>query len=274
MQYILFGNPVSHSLSPFIHQHFAAQFELGIEYQAQAVAINDFPAALQAFRAQGGQGANITAPLKSLAYSLCDKTSSTAALAQAVNTLYWDSQHQLYGDNTDGAGLVRDLHYYNYDIKHKSILIIGAGGAAAGIIPALLDQEPSSITIANRTLERALSLKARIPDARVEVLDFEQLNNPTKIFNFDSIINATSASVFNNLIPISPALIQDKVVYDLAYNLEKPTVLVAWAQRNGAKVAYDGVGMLIEQAAQAFYIWHQQWPNTQALRLLLKNYKI
>lgn len=270
-QYILFGHPVSHSLSPIIHQNFASQFNLDISYITQDVLLNDFPSALKKFREQGGRGANITVPLKKLAYSLCQKTSKAADLAQAVNTIYWDDQNILCGDNTDGIGLVRDLkNEHHQAIQHKNILIVGAGGAAAGILPALLAENPENIYLSNRTVNRAIILAEQLNNPKVHTLSVEQLKQNSLKISFDIIINATSASLHNELLDLNLLIIKNKIVYDLVYNLKQPTVFVQWARENGAKIAFDGLGMLIEQAAQAFYIWHHQRPDTQSVRVLLK----
>lgn len=270
-QYILFGHPVSHSLSPIIHQNFASQFNLNISYTTQDVLLNDFPLALKKFHEQAGRGANITVPLKKLAYTLCQKTSPAADLAQAVNTIYWDDNDILWGDNTDGIGLVQDLkNEYHQVLQHKNILIFGAGGAAAGILPALLSENPQNIYISNRTDQRAFILAEQLNNPKVRALPVEQLNQDVLDIEFDIIINATSASLHNELLPLNPLIVKNKLVYDLVYNLKQPTIFVQWAREQGAKKAIDGLGMLIEQAAQAFYIWHHKRPDTKLVRELLQ----
>lgn len=254
-----------------IHQNFASQCNVDMSYVTQDVLLEDFPTALKTFRAQGGKGANITVPLKKLAYTLCQKTSQTADVAQAVNTLYWDEHNILCGDNTDGVGLVCDLQNAHHQvIQHKNILIVGAGGAAAGIVPALLAENPDNIYLTNRTHHRAIALAEQFTIPKIQVLSVEQLHQNSSTLSFDIIINATSASLYNELLPIDPIIIKNKIVYDVVYNVKHPTIFVQWAQKHGAKAVFDGLGMVIEQAAHAFDIWHNQKPDTRLVRELLQ----
>ena len=269
--YTLFGHPVSHSLSPIIHSLFAAQFDLNMSYTTQDTLPENFLLSLKQFRAKAGLGANVTLPLKELAFTLCDKTSSAAGRAQAVNTLYWDESGDLWGDNTDGIGFLRDLkNKYPQGIKNKTLLILGAGGAAAGILPPLLDEQPEAIYLVNRTHKRAINLAEKLSSLKLQVLSLNQLNNNTLNLSFDIIINASSASLENKLFPIPFSIIKKKFIYDLVYNLKLPTVFVQWAREQGARQTHDGLGMLIEQAAEAFYLWHQKRPDTQKVYLFFR----
>lgn len=270
LSYKLFGNPVSHSLSPQIHTLFAQQFDLTLSYTTQKVETEDFLNALEQFRIQGGRGANITVPLKEIAYTLCQHKSTQAQRAQAVNTLYWDKDNQLCGDNTDGIGLVKDLkNNYHQILENKNILILGAGGAARGIIPALLDENPKRIYISNRTPLRAKDLIKDFNTPKLELLAYEKLNEPLEI-SFDFIINATSLSLEHKSLPLHPSIMKDHFAYDFVYNLEYPTAFIQQAREHKAKQAHDGLGMLIEQAAESFYLWHQKKPNTQPVYLFFR----
>lgn len=269
--YTLFGHPVHHSLSPTIHSLFAKQFNLNLNYTTTDTQPDSVRLALESFKAQGGLGANITLPLKEMVYKLCHKTTIAASHAQAVNTIYWDENDNLCGDNTDGVGFLNDLKIkYPEGIKHRKILILGAGGAAAGIIPPLLDEEADEIYIVNRAKERALGLAKKLNNKKLKVLSVAQLNGSNPAIAFDIIINATSASLLNELFPVPESIIKDKFVYDLVYNLKSPTCFVRWATQKGAKQAHDGLGMLIEQAAAAFYIWHHKKPDTQPIYSFLR----
>lgn len=264
-QYAVMGSPISHSLSPQIHQAFAKESHLTIEYNKTEVHAGQLAQTLANFRANNGQGTNITLPLKEEAFALCQHTSVYAQKAQAVNTLYWNAQDELCGDNTDGRGLVQDLNHHDQQLEGKSILILGAGGASAGIIGPLLEQQPHSIVIANRTVKRAISLAERFQDARVIASGLDSLTN-----SFDVVINATSLSLQNQLPIDDIKIINQAFVYDLSYDRNKDTSFVAWAKQNGAKQAIDGLGMLVEQAAISFKIWHGVQPHTHAVLTMLR----
>ncbi|MFI4937353.1 MAG: shikimate dehydrogenase [Candidatus Berkiellales bacterium] len=259
--YALFGSPVNHSLSPMIHLEFAKQFDLPISYERILTPKGELKTALQAFKERGGLGANITVPLKLEAYQLCDEYFPMAKQAKAVNTLLWE-ENALWGDNTDGEGLVRDLTVnLGIDLANKRILILGAGGAAQGILLPLLGLG-AKIVIVNRTLIKAQALAELAPD--LKAYSYETLQQ-SDLPPFDYVINATSASLQEALPLLSATWIKGTIAIDLAYRLQQETIFMHWAKANGALAAYDGVGMLVEQAALSFKRWHNLMPATQKL---------
>ncbi len=259
-QYAVIGNPVKHSKSPAIHTLFAEETRQQLEYVAQEAALNAFEKTVSAFfQARGGKGLSITVPFKEEAWELATIKTVRAEKACAVNTLWVDAKGQLNGDNTDGIGLVRDLTTnHSVSLAGASILILGAGGAVKGILAPLLQEKPSSITIANRTLSRAQALEASFNDnPLISVSAFEALNH-----SFDIIINGTAASLQGKTLPLSPSIINsDTVCYDMMYGAQI-TVFNRWAQEHGAQQCIDGLGMLVEQAAEQFFIWRGIRPDT------------
>jgi shikimate dehydrogenase len=261
-RFAVFGSPVAHSLSPLIHHAFAQRLALSITYERILTPAGELKVALQRFREQGGSGANITIPLKVEAYELCAHLSKAATSAMAVNTLYWE-KNQLCGDNTDGEGLVRDLTLnLGMSLKGSRILILGAGGAVRGILAPLLAEDPQAIVIVNRTPQKAQTLAAR--DPKLVSYSFEGLQNANE-YSFSLVINATSASLQDALLPLAPKWVKGTVAIDLAYRQQQPTVFQQWATQHGATQSFDGVGMLIEQAALSFQRWHRVMPNTQEI---------
>lgn len=259
--YAVFGNPITHSLSPKIHSLFAAQSQQSIDYQAILVEEGKFDEAAYHFFQQGGKGFNITVPFKEDAFHYADELTARAKLAGAVNTLSYDGQ-KCIGDNTDGIGLVNDLTI-NHDVKltDKKILILGAGGAVKGVLGPLLEQQPKSITICNRTVSKAESLAKLFNDDkdRVDAQGYEDLGNQS----FDIVINGTSSSLNNELLPIPDSIFnENSISYDMMYSKEA-TVFQKWSLEFGAEKALDGLGMLIEQAAEAFYLWRGVRPETK-----------
>lgn len=258
--YAVMGNPIAHSKSPYIHTLFAAQTGQHIEYRTMRVEPGQFAAAAQAFRATGGKGLNVTVPFKQDAWVFADILSARAERAGAVNTLIFDSTG-VRGDNTDGPGLVRDLTVnHGYTLTGRRILLLGAGGAARGVLQPLLLQQPARLVIANRTAHKALELCLRFSDlGRVSGCGFAELAGQ----QFDLIINATAASL-NNAAPPLPdgVLATDGWCYDLMYGSE-PTAFARWGHEQGAARSLDGLGMLVEQAAQSFYLWRGVWPDTK-----------
>ena len=257
------GNPVAHSKSPEIHQAFARQFDLPLEYHRIHVEPGGLEQAVAQFAGGGGLGLNITLPFKEAAWRLCEaqgfRLTARAARAQAVNTLHFAPDERV-GDNTDGAGLVRDLEgRLDFEIAGRRILLLGAGGAARGCLPALLDCNPAGIAIANRTLSRAEALVAAFADADAapEVMDLERPGTAA----YDLIINATAASL-DGAPPALPdaCLHRDSLLYDLMY-ADEPTPFLRFAAEHGVR-GEDGLGMLIEQAGEAFGVWHGVWPDT------------
>ncbi len=259
-RFALFGHPVEFSLSPKLHQEFASQFNIQISYDKIDPGLHGFVDAVKTFQASGADGANITSPFKEEAYKLCDELSERAKLSQAVNTFIFKRDGKIFGDNTDGAGLVRDiLINIPYSLSGKSILIIGAGGASRGIIPALLNAMPASLTIANRTPEKASLLAVQFPGIITCGL------NELKHHTYDVVINATSAHHNKTELELPPNILTtNSLCYDLSYS-EKPTKFLEWAKQNNAQYCRDGYGMLIEAIAEIFKLWHGVSPNTSQL---------
>ena len=271
-RYAVFGQPIKHSKSPRIHQLFAAQTGQSIDYNAQEVSAEEFEASAKAFFASGGKGLNCTVPLKELAWSFADQTTERAQLSKAVNTLALQTDGTLLGDNTDGVGLITDLTI-NHAIKLAGIriLILGAGGASRGIIAPILEQSPRTLTIVNRTADKAINL-AREFEALGPITGFGFA--ALKELQFDLIINATSASLSDQLPPLTKDLLaHNGDCYDLAY-ANKPTAFVQWGFENHALKSLDGLGMLVEQAAEAFFIWRGVRPKTQAVIDLLNSERL
>jgi len=259
-RYAVMGNPINHSKSPLIHSLFAQQTGQRMEYSAIQVDPGGFPQAVGNFLANGGKGLNITVPFKQEAWALADTRSPRAQLAGAVNTLVIASDGGITGDNTDGAGLVRDLSAnLATALAGKRIVVLGAGGAVRGVLGPLLEQGPASILVANRTANRAQEL-AQIFSAHGPVLacGFEDL--PAE--SCDVLINGTAASLHGELPPLPPAIINNATLcYDMMYGAE-PTVFMQWCRQQGAGKVSDGLGMLVEQAAAAFFIWRGVQPQT------------
>jgi shikimate dehydrogenase len=266
-RYVVFGNPVGHSKSPYIHGRFAEQTGQVMEYSTQLAPLDGFSAAAKAFF-QDGQGANVTVPFKEEAWRLCDELTPRAQRAGAVNMLSRLSDGRLRGDNTDGEGLVRDLlNNCGVRLEGARILLLGAGGAARGVIEPLLEQRPQSLIIANRTLDKAENLVALFRGlGPVAALPFEAVQGP-----MDLIINATAASLAGEVPPLPKGVIEPghTVCYDMMYG-SALTPFSAWAVELGAAQALDGLGMLVEQAAVAFRHWRgvevSTTPVLQALR--------
>ncbi len=265
-RYAVFGNPIGHSKSPLIHRLFAAQTGEPLSYDALLAPLDDFTGFARAFFAEG-LGANVTVPFKEEAYRLADELSPRAARAGAVNTLMKLADGRLLGDNTDGAGLVRDLTVNaGLSLAGKRILLLGAGGAVRGVLEPLLAEKPAELAIANRTVEKAEALARLFADlGPVLASGFDWIDAPV-----DLIVNGTSASLAGELPPISPSLIQPghTVCYDMMYAKE-PTAFNRWAAEHGAARTLDGLGMLVEQAAEAFALWRGvRPPSAQVLNEL------
>ncbi|WP_455209506.1 shikimate dehydrogenase [Kaarinaea lacus] len=259
-EYAVMGNPITHSKSPQIHTLFAEQTGQNIRYRAIQVDPGGFTQAVGNFFASGGKGLNVTVPFKQEAWQLANKLSERARLAGAVNTLKPATEGGLYGDNTDGVGLVRDLiHNLGITLNDKKILLVGAGGAARGVVAPLLDNKPQQLTIVNRTMDRAYELvKHFASKGDINAESFTELEGK----RFDVVINATSASLKGDLPPLPTSTIAHaQVVYDMMYGSE-PTLFLQWAQQHGASNTSDGLGMLVEQAAEAFFVWRNVKPDT------------
>lgn len=258
-RYGVFGNPIGHSKSPLIHRLFAAQTGQDLSYEALLAPLDDFPGFARAFF-ETGKGGNVTVPFKEQAYQLVDQLSERARRAGAVNTLHKLDDGRLLGDNTDGAGLVRDLTVNaGLDLAGKRILLLGAGGAVRGVLEPLLAHNPQALVIANRTVEKAEQLAREFADlGPVAASGFDWLSEPV-----DLIVNGTSASLAGERPPLDASLIQPghTVCYDMMYGKE-PTAFNRWAAEQGAARCIDGLGMLVEQAAEAFCLWRGVRPDS------------
>ncbi|MFM8467784.1 MAG: shikimate dehydrogenase [Oxalobacteraceae bacterium] len=256
--YVVIGNPIAHSKSPQIHARFAEQTGQQITYDRLLSPVDAFEATMKAFIASGGSGANVTVPFKLDAFRFANELSARARAAGAVNTLHI-RDGQVLGDNTDGIGLVRDMvEVAGVQLSGKRLLLLGAGGAARGVILPLLDQSPARLLIANRTPNRAAELAQQFSDRRVPigVSSFSDLDE-----TFDVVINATSASLSAELPPVPVRVFgSHSFVYDMMYAAQ-PTPFMQLARQYGAQVR-DGLGMLVEQAAESFLVWRGVRPQT------------
>ncbi|MEQ8230599.1 MAG: shikimate dehydrogenase [Gammaproteobacteria bacterium] len=263
------GSPIAHSKSPRIHAAFAAQLGIALVYQRVEVSSGDLAAALKEFRDYGGRGMNVTVPLKEEAWRLATARTPRAAQAGAANTLWFAADGALAADNTDGAGLVRDLEAnHGVALAGQRILLLGAGGAARGVIPALLDAGPAVLAVSNRTSARAELLReAFAAHARLEVVAW----GTAPAWSPDLVINATTLSLRGAVPPLPAGMVgADCTCYDMMYGSE-PTAFVRWARTQGAARALDGLGMLVEQAAEAFLCWHGQRPDSAPVIAALRN---
>ena len=267
-RYAVIGNPISHSKSPLIHAAFAHQTHQAIRYDALLSPLDSFQATVRHFQEQGGKGLNITVPFKLEAYQLATRLTDRAASAQAANTLKFDQQ-EILGDNTDGAGLVRDIECnLGIPFANKRILLMGAGGAARGVILPMLQQQPSLLAIANRTPEKARALE-QLFSAHGQLMTSDYATLRTQ--QFDIIINATSASLNDALPELPPELFEGTMlVYDMMYGPDL-TRFLKYAQQHGAQRLADGLGMLVEQAAESFFIWRGIRPQTHPVISMLQS---
>lgn len=269
-QYCVIGNPIAHSKSPWIHTRFAAQTSQTMEYSALLAPLDGFAASVAAFRQADGKGVNVTVPFKLEAFALATQLTARAQLAGAVNTLKFEGQHIL-GDNTDGVGLVHDIvRNAAIAIKGKRVLLLGAGGAARGALLPLLSEQPRELVIANRTVSKALQLLALAQEngagnVLLSASDWNGLSG-----RFDLIINATSASLHDEVPLISATLFDHaSLAYDMMYGA-RPTAFLRFAQSRGALLR-DGLGMLVEQAAEAFFLWRGIRPETAGVLAQLRH---
>jgi len=266
-QYRVFGNPIHQSKSPNIHKAFAQATDQHINYQAQLVKDDEFEETVKDFFAKGGKGLNITVPFKQRAFAMAQVLSAAAKKAEAANTLYLNAQGQLVAENTDGMGLVRDIcHNLKGQLAAKRILILGAGGAVRGVLQPVLAQFPTQVVIANRTYSKACDLAELFTDTGpIQATPMAQLKGP-----FDWIINGTSASLAGDIPPLPQGLITNTSrCYDMMYSAQT-TVFNEWALNQGAQQADDGLGMLVEQAAQSFNLWRGVLPPTDEVLLTLR----
>ena len=268
--YAVMGNPITHSKSPRIHSLFAEQTGQTIHYAAIQVDSGGFKQAVGNFEVNGGKGLNITVPFKQEAYALANELSERAERAGAVNTLQFKN-NTLFGDNTDGVGLVNDLVNNNQVIlKGKRILLMGAGGAARGVLLPLLSKQPATVMIVNRTATKAIELAEHFKDSgSVLGCGYEKLTDLSEK-PFDVIINATAASLQGELPPLPDKIVtEESCCYDMMYGA-KPTPFMQWAKEQDVAKILDGLGMLVEQAAESFYIWRGVRPNTHVVIELLR----
>ena len=263
-KYAVIGNPVTHSKSPQIHTAFAKLTRQDLNYEAVLSPMNGFAATVNDLIAQGFKGANVTVPFKFEAFALCSELTERAQTAGAVNTLTF-ANNIIKGDNTDGAGLINDIQdNLRCNLQGAQILLIGAGGAAQGVLLPLLSAKPASITIANRSLDKAQNMIAKFSNEKLSAISFEALSSP-----FDIIINATSTGLSDTALSIPNTIFaKDCLAYDMMYGRETP--FMKQARTNGAQVA-DGLGMLVEQAAEAFYIWRGIRPLNAPVITQLRN---
>jgi len=263
--FAVIGNPIHHSLSPQIHAAFAKENGLDIDYESVLSPLDQFKNTIHQLIQQKFTGANVTLPFKKEAYQLATTHTGHARIAEAVNTLEF-KEDEIIGHNTDGIGLVRDLEQ-NLDthLKNKKILLIGAGGAAEGVIYSMLEKKPSELTLTNRTIEKSNVIQNKMD---VHAKSFNVNLNVTEITKcphqyFDVIINATSASLINAELHMDPKVFHEGcLAYDMMYGKETSYIREAISQ--GSKTS-DGLGMLVEQAAEAFFIWHHIQPTTKSV---------
>ena len=269
-RYAVIGNPIAHSKSPRIHALFAESLRQVIDYDKRLSPVNDFAGELQRFRNEGGVGANVTVPFKQQAFSLAREASLRAQQAGAANFLMWRGDHW-FCDNTDGAGLVRDIEVnLTRSFAGKSVLLIGAGGAARGVLGPLLLREPSGVVLVNRTAARAVELVAPyLRDYPVRAQTIEALT--TSSARYDIVINATSSSLSDALpMPTNAEVFSsDSLAYDMMYG-KAPTAFMTWALGQGAARASDGLGMLVEQAAESYVQWRGSLPQAEPIIALLR----
>lgn len=259
--YAVFGNPIKHSKSPWIHGAFGRQFGEDITYRAVRVELEDFEGKVQGFFDRGGRGLNITVPFKERAFALADEASDRAARARAANFLMLTADGRLRADNTDGIGLVRDMAVnHGWQITGRRTLILGAGGAVRGVLQPLLRENPASVFIANRTPEKAKALALEFADVNgsIEAGSFADLAGQ----QFDLIINGTSAGLSGEMPALPEFSLSDRCCcYDMVYGAE-PTPFMRWSAGQAAWAVADGLGMLVEQAAESFFLWRGHRPAT------------
>ncbi|MCE5181960.1 MAG: shikimate dehydrogenase [Betaproteobacteria bacterium] len=268
-RYAVIGNPIGHSKSPLIHAEFARQTGQDMAYTAILAALDDFAETVRTFQAENGKGLNITVPFKQEAWQLATRLTDRAQLAEAVNTLKFEADGSILGDNTDGAGLTRDIcDNHGISFADKRVLLMGAGGAARGVLLPLLQQKPAHLTIANRTAEKAVELARHFaPYGQVEGGDYARLAG----HQFDIVINATSASLSDQLPPLPTGVFATgALAYDMMYG-KGLTPFLQFAGDNGARLLADGLGMLVEQAAESFLLWRGIRPQTEPVIAQLKS---
>jgi len=263
--YAVFGNPIAHSQSPRIHRLFAKQCGIELEYHAIQVDLGGFEQAVSGFQANGGNGLNVTVPFKLNAWRLADQLTARAKTAESVNTLIFDDT--VRGDNTDGVGLIKDIEVnLQQSFENRKVLILGAGGAVRGVLAPVLERNPELLVVANRTKSKAHALVEKFGGAgNVQSAGLDELDSNA----CDIIINATSTGLYGEHPAISPNVFQGvSFVYDMMYG-NRPTAFMDWAAENRVERIFDGLGMLVEQAAESFRVWHGVMPETvQVTRMI------
>lgn len=265
-QFAVIGHPIAHSKSPLIHQTFAKQLNIELSYTLLESQPDQFKQTVDKFFAEGGTGLNVTTPFKNDAYKYANQTSAQSKIAEAANTLYIDNN--LYkADTTDGAGLVTDLKFNNVSLKNKKILVLGAGGAAKGAILALIEESPQSIVIANRTKAKADNIVSAIKASNVYASGLDNIEG-----EFDIVINSTSCSITDDVPEMDVSCFNKiSVCYDMSYKPYQTSFNKFVLNNSNSDVkAIDGLGMLVEQAAESFLIWHGVRPDTSQIRNLLR----
>ena len=269
-RYAVMGNPISHSLSPRIHQAFAQQTGQAMSYAAMLVARDGFSQALDEFQRTGGRGLNITLPFKHEAWQAVESRTPRAQQARAVNTIAFRADGKRFGDNTDGAGLVRDI-LKNHDghLGSRRILLLGAGGAVHGVLGPILEHGPDEVVIANRTESKAIELAKEFrPWGSVRGCNYSDLAGS----RFDLVVNGTSASLAGEAPPLPDNILSENAwCYDMMYG-SKPTPFMHWGSLHGAAKCLDGLGMLVEQAAESFFLWRGVRPDTALVIRAIKAY--
>ena len=266
-QYAVFGNPIKHSQSPFIHTLFAKQTAQQMVYKAIEAPVDDFIKSLDSFFANQGRGCNITVPFKEQAFQYAQQLTERATLAGAVNTLKLTDDGLIIGDNTDGAGLILDLKNNHVPLKNARILLLGAGGAARGVCGPLLAESPKQLIIANRTFAKAQNLASIFSSkGNISACKFADLSG-----DFDLIINSTSASLNGQIPAINADIIRpETAIYDMMYSAQA-TAFNAWARQQGSRLVLDGLGMLVGQAAESFAIWRGIKPGAKQVLTELRH---
>jgi shikimate dehydrogenase len=270
-RYAVIGNPVAHSKSPLIHQAFAAQMAQDITYERVLAPLEQFAKTVLALREAGYKGANVTVPFKLEAFNLANELTERAHDAGAANTLIFN-ENDIVGDNTDGAGLVRDIQQnLGIGLQAKRVLLIGAGGAAEGVLHPILEQQPQLLVIANRSLDKALSMVKKVEErgdfryVSVNAHAFDDLHGQS----FDVVVNATSTGLTETQLPLPASIFAaGALAYDMMYGRETP--FMAFARNQGVAKVADGLGMLVEQAAESFYLWRHLRPQTAPVIAQLK----
>ena len=272
-KFAVLGHPISHSLSPKIHILFAKEFAIDLEYKKFDINQDNFLENIKRLAIEGYQGLNITLPLKSAAFEVCDQLSERSSLCKSVNTITF-LDNNIIGDSTDGRGLISDLSNKKINIKGKNIFLVGAGGAANGAIYDLIQSKPKKIFLTNRTFTKATEMKKYwkfFAEKNQVTLEIIELNFSNKL-HFDLIINATSSSLTAQYSPLSEyafnCLNDEGACYDMMYGSQTPFMKEAYKKTDSV---YDGLGMLVEQAAASFNIWHQLAPATENIEAALKN---